>query len=73
MNAARVFFGAFLGAGLVWNASASAQDQLAIGQIQFIANLHPSIQVNNTKRGVIGYATRPITAFNERGENVCIL
>ena len=53
--------------------SVAAQDQMIIGQIQFIANLHPAIQVNNTKRGVIGYATRPITAFNEKGLNVCIL
>ena len=54
-------------------APAHAQDQMIIGQIQFIANLHPAIQVNNTKRGVIGYAQRPITAFDEKGENVCIL
>ncbi len=60
-----------LGAGLA--TSARAQDQMVIGQIQFIANLHPAIQVNNTKRGVIGYAQRPITAFDEKGANVCIL
>ena len=64
---------ALVAGGMAFTSGAVAQNQIVIGQLQFIANLHPVIQVNNTKRGVVGYATRPITAFDEHGVNVCIL
>jgi peptide/nickel transport system substrate-binding protein len=51
----------------------AASDQLVIGQVQFVPNMHPLIQVNNTKRGVIGYSLRPISAYNERGQLVCVM
>ena len=61
------------GAAATFASGAFAQNQIVIGQLQFIANIHPVIQVNNTKRGVTVYATRPITAFDEHGANVCVL
>ncbi|WP_378944352.1 peptide ABC transporter substrate-binding protein [Mesorhizobium sp. ANAO-SY3R2] len=47
--------------------------QLVVGQLQFLTNFHPLIQVNNTKRLVINYSLRPITAFNENVQNNCVL
>ncbi|MCV9947438.1 peptide ABC transporter substrate-binding protein [Rhizobium sp. BT-175] len=54
-------------------AMAQAKDQLVVGQLQFLTNFHPLVQVNNTKRLVINYALRPITAFDENVVNNCIL
>jgi len=50
-----------------------SKDQLVVGQIQFLTNFHPLIQVNNTKRLTINYSLRPITAFDENVVNQCIL
>lgn len=47
--------------------------QLVVGQLQFLKNFHPLIQVNNTKRLQITYGLRPITAFDEKAENQCVL
>jgi peptide/nickel transport system substrate-binding protein len=49
------------------------KEQLVIGQLQFLTNFHPLIQVNNTKRNVITYGLRPITAFDENAVNQCVL
>lgn len=54
-------------------AAQSGSNQIVIGQLQFLTNFHPLIQVNNTKRGVIAYGLRQITGWNERLENVCLL
>lgn len=47
--------------------------QLVVGQLQFLKNFHPLIQVNNTKRLQINYGLRPITAFDENAVNQCVL
>jgi peptide/nickel transport system substrate-binding protein len=47
--------------------------QLVVGQLQFLKNFHPLIQVNNTKRLQINYGLRPMTAFDQNAENQCIL
>lgn len=62
------------GSGLVPAvSSAQARDQLVVGATQFVTNFHPLIQVNNTKRAVINFATRPITALDASGAVVCVL
>ncbi|MCI5078261.1 peptide ABC transporter substrate-binding protein [Oricola sp.] len=56
--------------------SAMAQpdkSQLVVGQLQFLKNFHPLIQVNNTKRLQINYGLLPLTAYNWDAENECIL
>lgn len=52
---------------------AQAKNQLVVGQLQFLTNFHPLIQVNNTKRLVINYSLRPLTAFDENVVNHCVL
>ncbi|QHE74885.1 peptide ABC transporter substrate-binding protein [Hydrogenophaga sp. PBL-H3] len=47
--------------------------QLVVGQLQFVPNTHPLIQVNNTKLFLMGFIQRPITAFDPSGQSVCIL
>ena len=54
-------------------AYAQAQNRLVIGQLQFVPNTHPLIQVNNTKLFLMGFIQRPITAFDPKGQSVCIL
>lgn len=49
------------------------KNQLVVGQLQFLTNFHPLIQVNNTKRLVVNYSLRPMTAFDQNVENQCIL
>jgi peptide/nickel transport system substrate-binding protein len=49
------------------------RSMLVVGQLQFLRNFHPLIQVNNTKRLQISYALLPITAFDERAVNQCVL
>ncbi|MGV1822394.1 peptide ABC transporter substrate-binding protein [Agrobacterium tumefaciens] len=55
------------------SAMAQAKDQLVVGQLQFLTNFHPLVQVNNTKRLVINYSLRPMTAFDENVINHCVL
>lgn len=65
-----------MGAALTVSAPAQAQpdqSQLFVGQLQFLTNFHPLIQVNNTKRLQINYGLRPLTAFNWNAVNECIL
>lgn len=61
---------------LVGGAIAYAQTDrslLVVGQLQFLKNFHPLIQVNNTKRLQTGYGLLPITAFDENANNQCVL
>ena len=51
----------------------SDKSQLIVGQLQFLTNFHPLIQVNNTKRLQINYGLHPLTAFDWHAENQCIL
>lgn len=65
-----------MGVALVTGSPALAQpnkNELVVGQLQFLTNFHPLIQVNNTKRLQINYGLRPLTAFNWNAENECIL
>lgn len=65
-----------LGASLSFAPAAMAQPdktQLVVGQLQFLTNFHPLIQVNNTKRLQINYGLLPLTAFNPDAVNECIL
>ena len=69
---------AFLGAMVATSAGPAAmaqpnKDELVVGQLQFLTNFHPLVQVNNTKRLVINYALRPMTAFDENVQNQCVL
>lgn len=57
----------------VVSAMAQSKDQLVVGQLQFLTNFHPLVQVNNTKRLVVNYSLRPITAFDENVVNQCVL
>lgn len=54
-------------------AMAQVKDQLVVGQLQFLTNFHPLVQVNNTKRLVVNYSLRPMTAFDENIVNHCVL
>lgn len=66
--------GAAIAAGGTSVAMAQAnKSQLVVGQLQFLTNFHPLIQVNNTKRLVVNYSLRPITAFDDKIDNQCIL
>lgn len=49
------------------------KSMLVVGQLQFLKNFHPLIQVNNTKRLQISYGLLPITAFDEHAVNQCVL
>lgn len=76
MNFRTLFAGA--ATALVITAAGVAQaqpdkTQLVIGQLQFLTNFHPLIQVNNTKRLVSNYGLRPITGYDENVENQCVL
>lgn len=51
----------------------SGETQLVVGQLQFLTNFHPLIQVNNTKRLQINYGLLPLTAYDWNSENQCIL
>ncbi|MCJ8520919.1 peptide/nickel transport system substrate-binding protein [Pseudorhizobium tarimense] len=70
-------FTAFALAATILGASAPMaqpdKSQLVVGQLQFLTNFHPLIQVNNTKRLQVNYGLMPLTAFNPDGENICVL
>jgi peptide/nickel transport system substrate-binding protein len=61
------------GAAPPLEAARAAGTQLVIGQLQFITNMHPMIQVNSTKRNVVYFSLWPISAFDDKGVNVCRL
>jgi peptide/nickel transport system substrate-binding protein len=54
-------------------ATAQNKNQLVIGYLQYVPNMHPLIQVNNTKLFLMGFVQRPITAYDSTGQNVCVL
>ncbi len=62
-------------AGVISAPATAASDptKLVIGQLQFVPNSHPLIQVNNTKLFLMGFIQRPVTAFDARGQSVCLL
>ena len=49
------------------------RSMLVVGQLQFLRNFHPLVQVNNTKRLQISYGLMPITAFDDKAVNQCVL
>src|SRR4051812_49123429 len=49
------------------------KSMLVVGQLQFLKNFHPLIQVNNTKRLQVSYGLLPITGFDEHQKNQCVL
>ena len=53
--------------------SAQAKDDLVIGVAQFPSSLHPAIDAEVVKAYVLGFAIRPITAFDKDWKNSCLL
>ncbi len=54
-------------------ATAQAKDDLVIGVAQFPSSLHPAIDPEVVKGYILGFALRPITAFDEDWKNGCML
>ena len=52
---------------------AAAKDTLVIGVAQFPASLHPYISSQTVQFYTIGFALRPITAFDSDGKAACLL
>ena len=57
----------------LWSAPALAKDDLVIGVAQFPSSLHPDIDAEQVKSYVIGFAVRPVTAFDSDWHNSCLL
>ena len=62
-----------LGALVIGATAVQAKDTLVIGVAQFPASLHPYISSQTVQFYTIGFATRPISAFNVEGKPVCLL
>jgi len=76
MKMRKTIASALLAATVLGLGSVQAQPDkstLVVGQLQFQTNFHPLIQVNNTKRLVVNYGLRPITAYDENVVNQCVL
>jgi len=76
MKMRKTIASALLVATVLGSGSVQAQPDkgtLVVGQLQFLTNFHPLIQVNNTKRLVVNYGLRPITAYDENVVNQCVL
>ena len=58
---------------LLQQTPAQAKDDLVIGVAQFPSSLHPNIDAEVIKSYVLGFAIRPITAFDAEWENTCLL
>lgn len=54
-------------------APAAAKDDLVIGVAQFPSSLHPDIDPEVVKSYTLGFATRPLTAFDKDWKLVCLL
>ena len=52
---------------------AAAKDSLVIGVAQFPASLHPYIPAQTVQHYVVGFANRPVTAFDNDGKAACLL
>ena len=69
-----VLCGIALALGAVVRApSAWAKDDLVIGVAQFPSSLHPSIDPEVIKVYALGFALRPVTAFDADWKNSCLL
>ena len=64
----RLFLLCLLFAPTVW-----AKDTLTIGITQFPATLHPAIDTMLAKSYVLGFVRRPLTAYDEHWQLVCLL
>ena len=53
--------------------AASAKDTLVIGVAQFPASLHPYISSQTVQFYTLGFATRPVSAFDTTGKPTCLL
>jgi peptide/nickel transport system substrate-binding protein len=53
--------------------AAQAKDELTIGVAQFPSSMHPDIDAEVIKSYVLGFATRPITAYDPDWKNTCLL
>jgi peptide/nickel transport system substrate-binding protein len=62
-----------LAALLLLASPAWAKDELVIGVTQFPATLNPAIESMLAKTYVLGFATRPITAYDPAWKLVCLL
>jgi peptide/nickel transport system substrate-binding protein len=58
---------------LLAGTSARAKDDLVIGVAQFPSSLHPDIDAEVIKAYVVGFALRPIMAFDKDWKNSCLL
>src|SRR5471030_849726 len=58
---------------LLAGTSARAKDDLVIGVAQFPSSLHPDIDAEVIKAYVVGFALRPISAFDKDWKNSCLL
>lgn len=54
-------------------ASAAPAADIRVANLQFNPNMHPLIQVNNTKLNSLGYLNRAITGFDENQTAICFL
>jgi hypothetical protein len=75
-NVMRSTFGIYCIVWLLLAASttaALAKDELIIGAAQFPPNLHPQIGGTIIRSYTLGFALRPITAFNKDWQKVCLL
>ncbi|MFL5280205.1 MAG: peptide ABC transporter substrate-binding protein [Rhodopila sp.] len=54
-------------------AQAASHDMLTIGIAQFPSSLHPNIDPEVVRAYALGFAIRPITAFNAEWRNTCLL
>ncbi len=52
---------------------AQAKDDLTIGVAQFPSSLHPAIDAEVIKNYVLGFVTRPITAYDKDWKLTCLL
>ena len=52
---------------------ARAKDDLVIGVSQFPSSLHPGVDAEAIKDYVLGFAIRPVTAFDAAWKNTCLL
>ncbi len=53
--------------------ASALRDQLTIGVSQFPSSLHPYIDPEVIKGYILGFAMRPITAFDETWQNHCMM
>jgi peptide/nickel transport system substrate-binding protein len=63
---------ALLGAGLMLAGPVAARD-LTIGVASFPSTLHPEIDPDLIKFYLLGFADRPVTAYDAAGQPICLL